>query len=148
MRDKEFLNIQSALRTAVREPEAAPSALVTRTMRRREAVLSGREAEKILKQGEALPAEKVYDLAAASVLGRVALGKGLPDGKNILEMRQQLSGSSWFRNQFDGTAEDALRCLHNGTMFHGGTEKKIRTEQDVQKKETTCHQTPTVKGGS
>ncbi len=149
MRDKEFLNIQSALRAATSAPENAPTALVRRTARKCEAVLAGREAERLLKQEAGLPTEEIYDLAAASVLGQLALGKGLPEGRDVSEMRHQLSSSAWFRSRFDGTAEAALQCLRNGTLFRSGTEPANAVEAKAQQKEgLTRHQAPAAKGGA
>lgn len=148
MRDKEFLNIQSALRAATSAPENAPTALVRRTARKCEAVLAGREAERLLKQEAGLPTEEIYDLTAASVLGRLALGKGLPEGREISEMRQQLSNSAWFRSQFDGTAEAALQCLRNGALFRGGIESPNAAEPKPQKEGPARHQIQAAKGGA
>lgn len=148
MRDKEFLNIQSALRAATSAPENAPTALVRRTARKCEAVLAGREAERLLKQEAGLPTEEIYDLTAASVLGRLALGKGLPEGREISEMRQQLSNSAWFRSQFDGTAEAALQCLRNGALFRGGIESPNAAEPKPQKEGPARHQIQVAKGGA
>ncbi len=148
MRDKEFLNIQSALRAATSAPENAPTALVRRTARKCEAVLAGREAERLLKQEAGLPTEEIYDLTAASVLGRLALGKGLPEGRKISEMRQQLSNSAWFRSQFDGTAEAALQCLRNGALFRGGIEAPDAVGPKPQKEGPARHQIQAAKGGA
>ncbi len=148
MRDKEFLNIQSALRAATSAPENAPTALVRRTARKCEAVLAGREAERLLKQEAGLPTEEIYDLTAASVLGRLALGKGLPEGREISEMRQQLSNSAWFRSQFDGTAEAALQCLRNGALFRGGIEAPDAVGPKPQKEGPARHQIQAAKGGA
>ncbi len=148
MRDKEFLNIQSALRAATSAPENAPTALVRRTARKCEAVLAGREAERLLKQEDGLPTEEIYDLTAASVLGRLALGKGLPEGREISEMRQQLSNSAWFRSQFDGTAEAALQCLRNGALFRGGIESPNAVGPKPQKEGPARHQIQAAKGGA
>ena len=123
MREKEFTDIQSALRSATREPENAPPALVARTARRCEAVLAGREAEGRLRQGGELSAEEVYGLTAAGLLGRLALGRHLPEEQSLPEMTRRLAASPWLRRQVGGTAEDALRCLHGDALVRGGAER-------------------------
>ena len=142
MRDKEFLSIQSALRTAVCEPEAAPPSLVMRTARRCEAVLAGRWAENRLRHGEDLPAEEVYSLAAASVLGKLALGGKMPDGQSVSEMGQKISTSEWFRRQFSGTAADALNRLHSGVVLRGNAEASNGIEHKIQKDKPVRQQAP------
>lgn len=139
--EKEFLNIQSALRTATREPEKAPPSLVDRTARRCEAVLAGRAAEARLRRGAELSREEVYELAAAGALGRLALGKQLPEGRSVPEMTRKLAGSPWLRQRLSGTAEDALRCLRGGTLLRGGPEQTRLPEGPAGQR------TPKAKGG-
>jgi hypothetical protein len=146
MDEQEFLNIQSALRTATHEPESVPPSLVTRTVRRCEAVLAGRAAEAQLRQGAEIPSEKVYELAAAGVLGRLALGRRLPDGRSVPEMTQRLAGSSWLRQRMNGTAEDALRCLRGGAILRGGAEN-AGGEQAPWRDGPADQRTPKAKGG-
>lgn len=146
MRDENFLNIQCALRTATEAPEAAPSGVIAHTVRRCEAVLAGREAERRLKQETELPPEKVYDLAAAGVLGQLALGRRLPEGRDISEMQRQLSASGWFRQQLSGTAENALNCLRSGTLLLGGTEH-VNNSLGQTKRLEEHKQPPKAKGG-
>ena len=129
MREKEFMDIQSALRSAAREPENAPPALVARTVRRCEAVLAGREAEGRLRQGGELSAEEVYGLTAAGLLGRLALARHLPEEQSLPEMTRQLAVSPWLRRQVGGTAEDALRCLRGGALVRCGAERLARRNE-------------------
>lgn len=144
VREEKFMNIQSALRTAMREPESVPSALVARTARRCEAVLAAREAENRLRLGGNLSAEDVYNLTAAGLLGQLAMGKHLPEDGTVPEMTRRLAASPWLRRHLSGTAEDALHSLHSGALVRGGMEK---TNGEGQTEAPARRQPPKTKGG-
>ena len=117
MRDGDFAHIQSALRAAVNEPAGAPADVTARTARRCEAVLAGREAEARLRTDGELPADEVYSLAAAGLLGQLALGRALPPERDIPAMIRELASSERFRSLLTGTAQDALHALHTGKLL-------------------------------
>lgn len=119
MREKDFASMQAALRGALNEP-SAPAGLVERTQRRCEAATAGLAAESRLRQDSGLGAEEVYDLAAAGVMGRLAVAKHLPEGQSLPEMHRRLAGSQWLRERTGATAADALRALREGTFLRGG----------------------------
>ncbi len=144
VREEKFMNIQSALRSAMREPESVPSALVVRTARRCEAVLAAREAENRLRGGKNLSPEEVYDLTAAGLLGQLAIGKRLPEDGTVPEMTRRLAASPWLRRHLSGTAENALHSLHSGALMRGGMEK---TNGTGQTEVPARQQPPKTKGG-
>ncbi len=136
MREEAFEKIQSALRTAMCEPDSAPSALVARTALRCETVLSGREAENRLRQEPNLPAEEVYSLTAAGLLGRLAFTRQLPmTGQSFAEMQKQLASSEWFQGKLNGTVENALCSLRSGSLLNSAPEqeKLLRPKVPVHK---------------
>ena len=148
VREEKFMNIQSALRTAMREPESVPSALVVRTARRCEAVLAAREAENRLRRGENLSTEEVYGLTAAGLLGQLAMGKHLPEDGTVPEMTRRLATSPWLRRHFSGTAKDALHSLHSGALVHSSMERANCAEKTVQSEDAPQKQLPKTKGES
>lgn len=146
MKEKEFIGIQCALRTATHEPAGVPPALLTRTMRRCEAVTVGLEAEEHLRQTRKdIPFDELCELTAAGVLGRAALKKNLPEEQSVPELIRRLAASPRLRSFLDGTPEGALRCLNSGVLLRGDTEKAVGRTNDVQGSE--LRQTPKPKGG-
>lgn len=134
MREKDFTGIQAALRRALNEPPA-PAGLVERTRRRCEAAAAGLAAESRLRQDDALRTEEIYDLAAAGVMGRLAVAKHLPEGQSLPEMHRRLAGSQWLRERTGATAAETLRALREGSFLHGGGEppREARRETPPQK---------------
>lgn len=118
--DRDFEPFRSSLEQALCEPEV-PFQVVQRTARRCQAVMAGRAAEERLLGKEKLPPEEVYYLTAASLLGRLALDRKLPEGQPLPDMARALSDSAWFRSRFNGTQSEALRCLHSGALLRDET---------------------------
>ena len=133
MREKDFESMQTMLRRALDEP-SAPAGLVERTRRRCEAAVAGQAAETRLRQDGGLSAEEIYDLAAAGVMGRLAVARHLPEGQSLPEMHRRLAGSQWLRERTGTTAADALRTLREGTFLHGGGEAPHETRREPHQK--------------
>lgn len=133
MRENDFASIQRILRGALDEP-SAPAGLVERTQRRCEAAVAGQMAESRLSQGSGLNTEEIYDLAAAGVMGRLAVAKHLPEGQSLPEMHRRLAGSQWLRERTGTTAADVLRTLREGTFLRGGGEAPHETRREPPQK--------------
>lgn len=117
--DTQFTKIKNALHEAVHEPEHVPAELMSRVTKRCEAISAGHQAEILLNSGSKMPAEEVYELVAASVLGQLALKKDLPANRSVPETIRLLSQSKELRAHLDGTPENALNCIKSGVLVKG-----------------------------
>lgn len=132
MSDIEFTTIQNTLRNATREPQTVPAELMERTALRCEAVVAGREARKMLQQESEIPAQEVYELTAACVLGNLAMRKPLPEGSKVPDLIRRLAAFEGLQRQLDGTAKNALLCLDSGILLRAPHRMQENPNRAVQ----------------
>ncbi len=137
--DTQFAKIKNVLHEATHEPDTVPAELMSRVAKRCEAISAGQQAEMLLESGSKMPAEEVYELVAASVLGQLALKKDLPSDRSVPETIRLVSQSKELRSHLDGTPENALKCIKSGVLVKGTFSSA--------KKENQPTKTPVQKNG-
>lgn len=105
--------IKTKLEQALNEPKA-PEPLVKRTIRRCQLVTAGRRAEETLAaKGNAVTLQEGRQLAADSILGRIAGERDVPEELSA----QRLVKDERFCKLADRPADQLLAGLQRGTIF-------------------------------
>lgn len=142
--------IKRELEQALKEP-SVPEELVTRTIRRCQLETAGRRAEEMLAaKGNSIPVQQRRELAADSILGRLAVQNDVPAALNT----QRLVQDERFCRLADRPAEQLLQGLQKGTIFKEirsaakQTPARQQTVQPVRQGAEAAQDPPVKKGRS
>ena len=98
--------------------QKAPEKLVQQTVLRVQGIAAGRNAEQRLEQeGHRLTGEEIAHLTAASLIGRLAFSRPLPEGSSLQQMTEQLAASPKLLQMLNRPVHETLSRLRSGVLF-------------------------------
>lgn len=126
------MTVKNRITEAVREPPA-PEALIQRTILRAKAITAGRRAEEQLETGEKdLSGARRRELAATSLIGRLAAVADLPEGVRPEQMAARLAEEPRFVRAVE--SGNVLSRLKSGELLNAALQPPKRREAPAPEK--------------